>query len=50
MIKAYADILDQLKAGAVDLAKEDIQAVSADGIIVTEQDKPDIVNFITECE
>ena len=50
MIKSYADILDQLKAGAVDLAKEDIQAVSADGIIVTEQDKTDIVNFITECE
>lgn len=50
MIKAYADILDQLKAGAVDLAKEDIQAVSADGTIVTEQDKTDIVNFITECE
>ena len=50
MIKTYADILDQLKAGAVDLAKEDIQAVSADGTIVSEQDKTDIVNFITECE
>ena len=50
MIKTYADILDQLKAGAVDLAKEDIQAVSADGTIVSEQDKTDIVKFITACE
>ena len=50
MIKTYADILDQLKAGAVDIAKEDIQSVQADGIIVTDEDKTSIINFLTECE
>ena len=50
MVQTYSSILDLLKSGSVDIAKADIQAVNADGTIVSEQDKTDIVNFITECE
>lgn len=50
MVSTYSSILDLLKSGSVDIAKVDIQNVNADGIIVTEQDKTDIVNFISECE
>lgn len=50
MVQTYSGILDLLKSGSVDIAKVDIQNVTADGTIVTEQDKTDIVEFITECE
>lgn len=50
MVQTYSGILDLLKSGSVDIAKADIQAVNADGTIVTEQDKTDIVAFITACE
>jgi hypothetical protein len=50
MVQTYSSILDLLKSGSVDIAKADIQAVNADGTIVTEQDKTDIVEFITACE
>lgn len=50
MVQTYSGILDLLKSGSVDIAKADIQNVTADGKIVTEQDKTDIVAFITECE
>lgn len=50
MVQTYSGILDLLKSGSVDIAKVDIQNVTADGTIVTEQDKTDIVAFITACE
>lgn len=50
MVQTYSGILDLLKSGSVDIAKADIQAVNADGTIVTEQDKTDIIAFITACE
>lgn len=50
MVQTYSGILDLLKSGSVDIAKADIQAVNADGTIVTEQDKTGIVEFITACE
>ena len=50
MVQTYSSILDLLKSGSVDIAKADIQAVNADGTIVSEQDKTDIVAFITACE
>lgn len=50
MVQTYSGIHDLLKSGSVDIAKADIQNVTADGTIVTEQDKTDIVEFITACE
>ena len=50
MVSTYSSILDLLKSGSVDIARVDIQNVTADGIIVTEKDKTDIVEFITACE
>jgi hypothetical protein len=50
MVQTYSDILDLLKSGSIDIAKEDIQAVVSDGTIVTDQDKLDIVSFIESCE
>jgi len=49
-IQTYSGILDLLKSGSVDITKTDIQNVNADGTILTEQDKTDIVEFIAACE
>lgn len=50
MISIYSDILDQLKTGAVDIAKEDMQNFVIDGVIVTEIDRTNTIAFIESCE
>lgn len=50
MVQTYSIIFDLLKAGSLDIAKIDIQAIVADGTIVTEQDKTDVLAFIVSCE
>jgi hypothetical protein len=49
MINSYAEILNILKSGAVDIAIDEINSVNADGTIVTANDKTSIVNYIQGC-
>jgi len=48
-IKDFADIFDQIKAGSLDLAVEDIADIAADGVVVTEQEKTDVIAKLNEC-
>ena len=50
MVLGFSEIFDLLKSGSVDIAKDEITLVEADGVIVTEQDKTDTIAFITGCE
>lgn len=49
MAKTYSDIFDLLNGGAIDTAIEEMQSVTTDGTIVTEQDKTDIIAFLNGC-
>lgn len=50
MASTYSEINQLLMSGAIDTAKIEIQAITADGVIVTEQDKTDLLAFIAGCE
>jgi hypothetical protein len=50
MVTTYSQIFDLLKAGAVETAIDDMQNVVVDNIIVTEQDKSNIISFINGCK
>ena len=50
MVLGFSEIFDLLKSGSVDIAKDEIALVEADGVIVTEQDKTNTIAFITGCE
>jgi hypothetical protein len=49
LVAAYASIKGLLESGSLVSAKEEIQAVSADGVLVTEGDKSALVAEINKC-
>jgi uncharacterized protein YjgD (DUF1641 family) len=49
MASTYGLINSLLSSGAIDTAIEEIGAMTPDGIIVTPQDKTEILNFINTC-
>jgi len=49
MVSTYSQIFDLLKSGSVDIAIDEINAATPDGVIVTSHDKIDTVAFIQGC-
>ena len=49
ILSQYAAIKGMLDAGSLDLAKDEIQAISPDGVLVTEGDKTELVQEIDSC-
>lgn len=50
MNKAYRDIKELLETGSLDSAKEEIEAVVADGTLVTEADKTALIAELDSCK
>lgn len=49
VIQTYSIIKQLLDSGSLNTAKEEIQAVTPDGTLVTEEDKTALINKIDEC-
>jgi len=50
IVVAFSDIKSLLEVGSLDAAKEEIAKVNADGTLVTEADKSEMIKFIEGCE
>jgi hypothetical protein len=50
MVKAYEDIKNLLDTGSLESAVEEIQAVVADGVLITEEDKAALIAQIAACK
>jgi hypothetical protein len=50
LVQTYKDIKDLLDAGSLDVAKDEIQAVNADGTLVTAADKTALVAELDSCQ
>lgn len=50
LVSTYRAIKDLLDTGSLASAAEEIAAITADGTIVTEQDKLALVNFLNSCK
>lgn len=50
MAKSTSDIINLLQVGSLDAAIEEIEASVADGVIITAQDKVEVVNAIKACK
>ena len=49
MVSTYTDIMNLLRAGVLEAAKDDIDAINPDGTITTAQDKIDAIAKIDSC-
>jgi hypothetical protein len=49
VVKTYADISDLLESGSLVSAKEEVHAATADGVLVTEEDKAALLSEIDKC-
>ena len=50
IVSTYSPILDLFKSGALNSGLEDVEALTPDGILITEQDKTDIISEANGCK
>ena len=50
LVQTYKDIKNLLDVGSLDVAKDEIQAVDADGVLVTSADKTALTADLDSCQ